>query len=282
MRRLWMMSAAMAWVVFAAPPAVAYDDGFYFSFGIGYAHGMGDRGVSIQPPPGCPSELSFDTGVDPTPFLWPEGNRCVYMPVAVTPGITAAEVNAQLDARLDEVVRTDAGPMMGLQLRLGYNILGYASVEAALSGAGAGTFDGGSAHVAGQVRLHPVQFFIPHQDRDWDVSTFVGAGYSLAGYKPQFDPELHGGGSGAVELNRDAAFDGKGWEGIHVGFGVGFDYQFGDLASVGLDLKFLRPLYSMWIANFEEPYEAPPVSTPEAWIVTPTVRVTLHFWSPEE
>ena len=84
-----------------------------------------------------------------------------------------------------------------------------------------------------------------------------------------------------VELNGEPAFESKGWEGMNATFGVGFDYQFSSVASVGLDLKFIRPLYSMWIANFEEPYQAPPTSTPDAWVVTPTVRVTVHLWSPE-
>ena len=53
-----------------------------------------------------------------------------------------------------------------------------------------------------------------------------------------------------------------------------------DVASVGLDVKIIRPFYSMWIANFEENYGAAPESTPSAWIVTPTVRVTWHIWAP--
>ena len=70
--------------------------------------------------------------------------------------------------------------------------------------------------------------------------------------------------------------------GLGASFGVGFDYQFGELVSVGLDLKIIRPLYATWIANFEEPYETLPAETPDAWIVTPTVRVTVHLFSPGE
>jgi hypothetical protein len=186
-----------------------------------------------------------------------------------------------MQARHDEIARADSGDMIGIQLRLGYNILGYASVEVDLSGAGSAAITDGMAHVGFQGRLHPAQFWIPHDDRDWDVSLFVGGGYSIAGYKPIYDATIHGGDPDSPESNREAAFDSKGWSGVHVGFGAGFDYQFSESGSVGLDLKFIRPLYATWIANFEEPYEAPPVETPGAWVVAPTVRLTWQIWSPE-
>ena len=224
--------------------------------------------MSLTPLPGCPETSAGG------PILWYQGTGCgagIYLP--------AGSSEEQTQARHDEIVRADGGSMLGLQLRLGYNILGHVSVEGAISGAGSDTLTDGSVHVAGQLRWHPVELGIPHLDRDWDVSTFVGVGWSLAGYKPVFDATLHGGS----ETGRlGDAFEGKGWTGLHVGFGAGFDYQFGKMASVGIDVKVIRPLYSIWYANFEEPYKLPPIETPDAWIVTPTVRLTLHFWSPDE
>lgn len=267
MRHLMVMITALATAAAIAPPSQAYEDGLYFSFGLGYAHGWGDRGVPLSVP--------SDKPCAPKGYLWSEPDTsCVSMPIPT--GVVDSE--AILEARLDEVVQADPGAMLGLQLRFGYNILGHASVEMALSGAGTGSFDGGSVHVGGQARWHPVEIFIPHDDRDWDVSTFLGVGYSLAGYKPRFDADKHGG----TETGRtEDAFDGKGWAGMHVAFGFGFDYQFGELASVGLDLAFIRPMYSTWYANFTEPYKTSPDETPSAWIFMPTARVTLHFWSPE-
>jgi len=268
MRQLVTTIATLIALTVVAPGALAYSDGLYFSFGVGYAHALGDRGVSITPLPGCPA-----TNGD-NPILWYQGTGCgsgIYLP--------SGGSSERDQARHEEVVRADGGSMIGLQLRFGYNILGHASIEGVLSGAGSDTLTDGSVHAGGQVRWHPVELGIPHQDRDWDVSTFVGVGWSLAGYKPVFDADAHGGAE--TGLTGDA-FEGKGWTGLHVGFGAGFEYQFGKMASVGIDMKIIRPLYSTWYANFEEPYKRPPVATPEAWIVTPTVRVTLHFWSPDE
>ncbi|MDP6943333.1 MAG: hypothetical protein QF464_04215 [Myxococcota bacterium] len=277
MRQLTVTITGLVVLATMASQAQAYDDGLYFSFGIGYAHVMGDRGVPLQAPGLCPESVTV-SGVT-SPVMWAEGNACIVVPPP-SELMTVDEFNESIQARYDEIVRTEGGSMLGIQLRLGYNFFGYASVEGALSGAGSGSFTDGSVHVGAQLRVHPAQFLIPHADRDWDVSLFAGAGYSLAGYKPQYDPQVHGGSESIPEINRDAAFDGKGWEGIHASFGVGFDYQFGELVSVGLDLKIIRPLYATWVANFEEPYETLPVSTPETWIVTPTVRVTVHLFSP--
>jgi len=129
MRQLVMTIAALVAVTVMAPGALAYSDGFYFSFGVGYAHVMGDRGVSIQGVDGCPDMNGA------SPFLWSQRPGCIYLPG----GSTAAT----LQARHEEVVRADGGSMLGLQFRLGYNILGHVSVEGALSGAGSGSLTDG-------------------------------------------------------------------------------------------------------------------------------------------
>ena len=272
---VWM--AAFALIVTSAASAHAYDDGLYFSFGFGYANESGERGIDTESG-GCAVAQGF--GPSSAPFLWPEGGACIYVP---GPNQLADDltVDAAMQARHEEIVRADTGDMIAIQLRFGYNILGYASVEVDLAGAGSTSITDGMAHVGFQGRLHPAQFAIPHDDRDWDVSLFVGGGYSIAGYKPIYDAALHGGDPDNPELNRNAVFDSKGWTGAHIGFGAGFDYQFSDSGSVGLDLKFIRPLYATWIANFEVPYEAPPIETPDTWVVTPTVRLTWQIWSPE-
>ena len=254
------------------PTAQAYDDGLYFSFGVGLAHETGERGVALQSPTGC-------SGAD---FLWSEtvanGKPCIYVP-SPDGTYTPDQLAAHRKARLEEIVRADGGSMLGLQLRLGYNILGHASIETTLSGAGNVDPLEGSAHVGFQARWHPAEIWIPHDDRSWDVSTFGGVGYSLAGYVPQFDAAVHGGDI-QKEGDGEPTFEGKGWLGMHASFGFGFDYKFSESASVGLDLKFIRTLYSTWVANFTDAYETEPVETPESWIIAPTLRVTWHMWSP--
>ena len=277
MGRLAMGSALLALIVTTTSGAYAYDDGLYFSFGFGYANESGDRGVAVE------SGNCSSVAGDGRPFLWAEGGNCIFLPGPnlLDPSLSADLTrDGALEARQAEIVRADSGDMLAIQLRLGYNILGYASVEVDLSGAGSTSVTDGMAHVGFQGRLHPAQFFIPHDDRDWDVSIFAGGGYSIAGYKPVYDPALHGGDPDVPEQNRDAVFDSKGWSGAHIGFGASFDYQFSDSGSVGVEVKAIRPLYATWIANFEVPYEAPPVETPDAWVVAPTLRLTWQIWSP--
>ncbi len=278
MTRLTLVPLALLLLALTPSSSWAYDDGLYFSFGIGYAHESGDRGLQLEP-----GECSA-TMAGTMPFLWNEEGTCIYLPgpnllnPAVSPGLTSEGAIAN---RQGEIVRADTGDMIAIQLRLGYNILGYGSVEVDLSGAGSASVRDGMAHIGFQGRVHPAQFFIPHDDRDWDVSLFAGGGYSIAGYTPVYDPALHGGDPDIDEQNREAVFDSKGWSGVHVGFGASVDYQFSDSGAVGFEMKAIRSFYGNWIANFEVPYNGPPVETPEAWVIAPTVRLTWQIWSPE-
>ena len=92
--------AAMATLLSGAlsTSALAIDDGFYMSLGIGGAAVLGERGVELKPRGGCP---------DPNPnFFWSqrEGNYITCVSAAAIP---SADLTA--DDMRDEIVRTDAG-----------------------------------------------------------------------------------------------------------------------------------------------------------------------------
>lgn len=179
-------------------------------------------------------------------------------------------------ARYDEIVRSDAGSGIALQLRFGYTILGYASVELSLAGNGSPSFTDGTVYADFQARYHVVEHFIHHDDRDWDVNLLLGVGWAIAGYKPRYSESAHGGTPG-LELNHDPAFEGKGWEGWNLSFGAEFSYAVTPLISLGLDFRVVAPFWSLWIANRTEQYQATPASTPSTFIIAPTAQVKFHL-----
>lgn len=76
----------------------------------------------------------------------------------------------------------------GLNLHLGWNVLGWASVEAVVQSAVWSPFDrngtGGGGLVGGRATYFPLQHFLP-KDRQWDVGLEFGGGYSIVG-GPEF------------------------------------------------------------------------------------------------
>lgn len=139
---------------------LGYRDGLYLDLGLGYAGSLGERGVPLRGSCGGSNN-----------FLWDQNGKSVCLPGGTDRGA----------ASYDEVVRTEGGDMLGLQLILGYNIMGHVSVEGAISGAGNPSDIGGSVHAGLQLRYHPVEPAIPLALRDWDINVMAGVGYSLMG-----------------------------------------------------------------------------------------------------
>lgn len=72
----------------------------------------------------------------------------------------------------------------GLNLHLGWNVLGWASLEAVVHGSVWAPFDrsgtGGAGFLGARATYFPLQHFLP-EDRQWDVGVELGAGYSIVG-----------------------------------------------------------------------------------------------------
>lgn len=72
----------------------------------------------------------------------------------------------------------------GLNLHLGWNVLGWASLEAVLQSAVWSPFErsgtGGAGFLGGRATYFPLQHFLS-EDRQWDVGLEFGGGYSIAG-----------------------------------------------------------------------------------------------------
>ena len=176
-----------------------------------------------------------------------------------------------LEARQAEIVRADSGDMIAIQLRLGYNILGYASVEVDLSG-----LDRPRSPTAWPMSdfrgVCTPRSFIPHDDRDWDVSLFAGGGYSIAGYKPVYDPRctavilifpsrtetlsstVRAGRAPASALARVSIISSR-------------------PGSVGVEVKAIRRFGDM-DRKLRGALRSAAGRDPDAWVVAPTLRLT--------
>ncbi len=252
-----LAGAALLTASLAPAPAAAQSmrDGLYLSFGLGGAVVSGEQGTLFDVPAPC--------GYSPEVFLWSKGTtNCKPIPSNI-PGYTVEEARAEL-------VRTDFGSGLSFQLRIGYNILGYASLEASVLGHGDLDGDAGAGHVGGAVRIHPAQFWIPFQERPWDVDVSFGYGYSIGGYHPA--PEVQ-----RFIVGTDDEDDGKGWDGTNLSTGVAFNYMVAQRVSLGVDFKFMFPDWKEWFANWDKGYTGTPVESPDAFIFLPTAQVTFHL-----
>jgi hypothetical protein len=142
-----------------------------------------------------------------------------------------------------------------LNMHTGWNILGHASIEAAIHATSWNVFDssrGGSGFVGGRATWYPLQIFLP-ADRKYDVGLEFGAGYSIAG-GPTY-----------------------GAAGPYVAFGLLGEYLVGKARTVGFTLavRHFVPLWSKFYLDYNNNVSAPADGLSAAW-TTVTVGVSLH------
>lgn len=193
-------------------------EGGYFALGIGYGAVSGDRGVALEPKPG----------------------------VVLVVG----------DA--DEVIRTDFGSGLSVDLRFGW-LIGPVAPEISLFGHGSFDAENGAAMPAFQLRFHPLMLVDSLADSPIDASLFFGVGYAIGGYHHEGDD------------------DGKGWEGLALTFGLGATYQLSEKIHLGLDLKFAMPQYSTWIYDYDDDITFEPESTPSTLVIAPALTLFASF-----
>ena len=241
----------LATTMVLAPTHVhAFKDGFYIGFGFGGGVQLdGERGVALKTG-SCPEGNGY--------FLWyePPSSTCRY---------------AASKGQYEEINRTAFGEGFGIHFRLGYNILGHASLEASVSGHGdAADFKAGFGTANFQVRWHILKLLevaeVLDASRKYDVDIMVGGGYAIGGYTPS---ETAPGISGTD--------DEKGWEGFNISFGLAFKYQVQPWLSLGADVTFLFPFFGEFIANWDEGYRSEPLDgATGATSVIPSFTITFH------
>lgn len=120
------------------------------------------------------------------------------------------------------------GPSLGVQLRLGFSIFGFAAPEFGFVGQGwgvGGNENGGAGFIGGGVRIFPIKFLsLFGLDSDLPIDVGLGAlfGYSLAG--------------------QDFAYTGTFWD---VDFH--FDFLVTSFMAVGVKLDVILPNYSAFV-----------------------------------
>ncbi len=164
---------------------------------------------------------------------------------------------------------TDEGGGFSAGFRLGYNILGFAAVEASFSGSGNNLGDSnkieGQGGIAGLVRFFPGQLIEP--DRWWDPYVFFGAGVHFIGYSPL--------ARGDLPMQNDGR---AWWPGYTINYGLGCDFYLVPFFSVGVDLAFANAFHDTFHIDDKQGIEATPTETASAFIFNPTMKLTFHFF----
>ncbi len=137
---------------------------------------------------------------------------------------------------------TDNGSGVGLNLRLGYNLRGYAAVEAVASGHGNNFGDSSArawaSHLHFGARVYPLwhwQGRLPKKWRDFEPSVFVGYGGSYQVYVPA----PHGDEIGFST-----------WSSVRVG--LAGEYFLADYFKVGVEYAQVGSPYDTFIFNISD------------------------------
>jgi len=187
--------------------------GFFLEFNIGY----GSTGGANSPRIPNPASSSVSTVGGPE-FLY-----------AASP------------SKYAEAVTTDVGGGIAVNLQIGYNIMGYASLWADLSAHGsfgAKSDTAGAGTIALMLGFHPLRF-VRNGQFPVDVRLYGGYGFfEILGYhETVFQTEATG----------------KSWTGTAIPFGLSGEYRIPEsVFAIGLDLRMVRATYDTWIYNFDD------------------------------
>ncbi|MEZ4267435.1 MAG: hypothetical protein R3F39_13735 [Myxococcota bacterium] len=247
--------------------AEAVEDGFYIALGIGGATVSGTDGVRFDTRGACAED-------DGGPYLWAQADsqgalRCVY--AADNPAIGGVSAPEDIFRSMSS---TRFGSGLATQLRIGWNIRGHISLELVAMGHGKPRRGEGVLHAGAQLRWHPAELALDHDERRWDISLFYGAGYSLGAYRP--NPGFQ------REVQPETPDASKGFEGLHHAGGLGLLYQITPHVAVGLDVRFIFPRYLTWIVDRGEQIRSLPLRTPRTVVLAPTLEFIFHIGRTKE
>lgn len=134
---------------------------------------------------------------------------------------TAQSTARAFTAPLDKQWRPD------INLHLGWNILGYGSIEGVFQMSWWDLFitdRGGTGLIGGRATIYPLQFFMPN--RNFDIGLEGGGGYSIVG-GPTY-----------------------GMDGSYAEFGVTGEYYLGRNISIGLFYRLFLPMWNRFYVDY--------------------------------
>ncbi len=221
-----------------APVARANDGGMIFGISLGGALVSGDTGVMLD-----------------------ENTGNVYT------NAWAKELNGMRAEYHKDWVRTDAGSGFAFDLKLGYNVLGYGSVETYINGhlnmdSGGGKFEG-AAYWGFLGRYFPFQHFANLKSTAFDPNIYFGGG--LINYQ------------GYHRGDYDPTHKTRGWSGTHILFGAALDYYLNKSVSVGIDLRFILPNWKTFYEDWDDDITFEPASSATTFVFEPMANITFHF-----
>lgn len=123
-----------------------------------------------------------------------------------------AKLAAQVGQSDADIVVNDTRNGHSATLRLGYNILGHATVEALVTATGWNLTEadrGGGGFITGGAHWHPLELFLKGKPRFYDASVFLGLGHGLMG--------------------QNRGMDGLVWQ-----YGLGADFFFSRILALGV------------------------------------------------
>lgn len=224
-----------------APMAHANDGGMIFGISLGGALVSGETGVL----------MATDKGTVKDQYAAYQLNNL-------------AKSNSEIHS---DWVKTDAGSGFAFDLKLGYNVLGYGSVETYINGhlnmnSGGGKFEG-AAYWGFLGRYFPFQHFDNLKSTAFDPNIYFGGGFiNYMGY--------HRG-------DYDVEHKTRGWSGTHILFGAALDYYLNKSVSVGLDLRFLLPTWDTFFEDWDDSVTPQPKSPVSNFVFQPMANITFHF-----
>lgn len=164
-------------------------------------------------------------------------------------------------------IRTDAGSGFAFDLKLGYNVLGYGSIETYLNGhlnmdSGGGKFEG-AAYWGFLGRYFPFQHFANLKTTPFDPNVYFGGGFiNYSGYhRGDYDPQHKT----------------RGWSGTHLLFGAALDYYIHPSVSVGVDLRFILPNWKTFHEDWDDDITFQPAKDATTFVFAPMANITFHF-----
>jgi hypothetical protein len=225
-----------------APQVASAKKGFFFGFGFGGAIVDGETGVPLNAP-------------------------------ATDPDFALSNAPNNIAVNTAALFSTAEGEGFAATFRLGYNILGFVSIEVELGGSGNNLGNGdkieGQLGVFGLLRFFPAQLFKEVADRWWDPYVMIGAGGYTILYNPQAE-DVHPG----VPMRTD----GRAWgPGAAIKYGFGCDFYVAPFVSLGVDLAFINGFHSDFRVDFEDDIRTEAIETTGSFVFQPTARVTFHF-----
>lgn len=217
-------------------------EGFFLNLNLGYATAGGKDGPEI-------------------PALSVGGSN----PPAGTPPLKTYA--SETPDRYARAVTTNKGSGLAIAIQIGYNIKGFVSLWADISGHGS---FGSSLDTAGvgtgaaMLGFHPLRF-VKKGQLPVDIKLYGGFGFfEIMAYQE-------------AEFQIDAK--GKAWLGTSIPFGMSTEYKFNKKGAfaMGLDLRFVSAAYDKWVYNNDKDI-ASKLTTPETTFrFEPRLMFGWHF-----